>query len=562
MADPLSEKWMDLRLLASIRLVLGVSALLVAVVDPPQTDRWSSNTYAVLIIYTLYGLSVYFLTARRRAITSHSALPWFDLLGSALLVASSTASSRVFYYFFFFAIIVAAFGWGLTAGLRITLTAASLFTIVGALNAPTNRPLDLDRLLLPSIGLLIFGYLISRWGGFKTQMRNRLQLLKDVTIFSNLRFGIDRTIRAILESVREFYGATACVLIIPKTSNGEIYHIYKIGPSTIPSGTSPPEIASNAAGIFLQPQSEYALIYRKRRRTQTTLFDVSTRQIIDASLPAAEKLASVLEAENYISLPVQYRNQALGRLYIIDSPQRFENSELNFLLQLMDHVTPVIENIRLVDNLASDAAEQERRRIGHDIHDSVIQPYLGLQFGLVALHQKLENGNSGISHDVDELLELTNHELAQLRRYVWGLRAGEEKFDVLVPAIQRYAARFSTVTGIQVEVATAGSIKLSDRLAGELFQIVTEGLSNVRRHALCSDARVELSCNEKSVVLQIKNSRPRNGEKPQADTTNSGDNSITFKPQSIAERASVLGGETKVFVDEQNYTVVSVGIPL
>ncbi|MFN2533504.1 MAG: sensor histidine kinase, partial [Pyrinomonadaceae bacterium] len=206
-------------------------------------------------------------------------------------------------------------------------------------------------------------------------------------------------------------------------------------------------------------------------------------------------------------------------------------------------------------------AEQERRRIGHDIHDSVIQPYLGLQFGLAAVHQKLTAGDTAIVGDVHELLDLTNHELAELRRYVWGLRAGEERLDVLVPAIERYATRFSHVTGIQVDVQTEGKVKLSDRLAGELFQIVTEGLSNVRRHAFCNDARIHLSCRPDLVLLDIKNSRPRlTGslqieEKPE-------ESARTFRPRSIAERAALLGGETKVFIDENNYTVVSVKIPL
>jgi len=222
----------------------------------------------------------------------------------------------------------------------------------------------------------------------------------------------------------------------------------------------------------------------------------------------------------------------------------------------------VMENIRLIDNLASDAAEQERRRIAHDIHDSVIQPYLGLQFGLSALDQKLEAGNTSIRDNVQELLELTNHELAALRRFVFGLRANEERMDVLLPAIERYAERFSVVTGIKVDVAAHGKIKVNDRLAAELFQIVAEGLSNVRRHAFCRDARVEISCKESSLLLQIKNSRPRTGANPDGERVDGQDGVKSFRPHSIAERAASLGGETQVFVDEKDYTVVSVGIPL
>jgi len=91
---------------------------------------------------------------------------------------------------------------------------------------------------------------------------------------------------------------------------------------------------------------------------------------------------------------------------------------------------------------------------------------------------------------------------------------------------------------------------------------VTEGLSNVRRHALCDDARVDITCNEGTLLLQIKNRRP-----PGSGTLNLGngynnEGQISFTPYSIAERAALLGGETSVSVDENNYTVVSVGIPL
>ena len=421
----------------------------------------------------------------------------------------------------------------------------------------------MNLLLLAPIGLLIFGYIIARWGGYHTELKNRLKLLKDVTVFSNPRFGIDRTIKAILESVRAFYDAEACLLVIPgKPGDAESYQMYRVVRGVHPSRSAPPEIGYEAAAQFLSPSLDYVVIYRKNRSSQTRLFDIKARLFSDTNSSAGDKLAGMLDVQRYLSIPVYYRHQAVGRMYIIDGPTRVEGPDMDFMLQLMDHVTPVMENIRLIDNLASDAAEQERRRIAHDIHDSVIQPYLGLQFGLAALDQKLEAGNTSIRGNVQELLELTNHELAELRRFVWGLRANEERSDVLLPAIERYAERFSLVTGIKVDVEAYGKVKVNDRLAAELFQIVAEGLSNVRRHAFCRDARVEISCKETSLQLQIKNSRPRAGGNVEAERGETPDPNRSFRPHSIAERAASLGGDTHVFVDEKDYTVVSVGIPL
>ena len=556
--DPLSEQWIDLRLIAGMRVVLGTSALLVLLIRPLRPLGWDMPTYYVLVLYSLYGLLIYHLSINRNPLVAHKVLPWLDMVWYLPLIAFTSDTNNLFYYFFFFSIIVASFSWGLTDGLRLTLASAAIYTIIGLLR-PGDR--QLDHLLLAPIGLLIFGYIISRWGGYHTELKNRLKLLKEVTVFSNPRFGIDRTIKAIIESIRAFYDAETCVLVVPgKPGDADSYQMYRVARGIHPSRSAPPEIGHEAAEQFLSPSLDFAVIYKKNGSAYTRLFDVKSRVFSETNSTSSEKLAGMLDAQRYLSVPVYYRHQAVGRLYIIDGPNRIDSADMDFMLQLMDHVTPVMENIRLIDNLASDAAEQERQRIAHDIHDSVIQPYLGLQFGLAALDQKLEAGNTGIRDNVQELLDLTNHELAELRHFVWGLRANEERTDVLLPAIERYAERFSKVTGIKVDVAAHGKVKVNDRLAAELFQIVAEGLSNVRRHAFCRDARVEISCKESSLLLEIKNSRPR--AHPDGERADGQDGIKAFRPHSIAERAASLGGDTQVFVDDKDYTVVSVGIPL
>jgi signal transduction histidine kinase len=561
--DSLSEQWIDLRLIAGMRVVLGTSALLISMLGAGQPRMWGVSTNVTLVLYSLYGLLIYHLSVRRNPIAAHRLIPWLDLLWYVPLItfAFTNGSNSVFYYFFFFSIIVASFNWGLTTGLQLTLASSVIYTSVALVMAMRRQQtIQLNLLLMAPIGLVSFGYIIARWGGYHTELKNRLKLLKDVTVFSNPRYGIDRTIKAILESVRAFYDAEACLLVIPGKPGAESYQMYRVTRGTTPSRSAPPDIGREAAAQFLEPSLDHAVIYRRNHSSQARLFDVKAKTFSETASSDPDKLAGMLDAQRYLSMPVYYRHQPVGRMYIINGPARIETPDMEFLLQLMDHVTPVMENIRLIDNLASDAAEQERRRIAHDIHDSVIQPYLGLQFGLAALDQKLEAGNTSIRGDIQELLELTNIELAELRRFVWGLRAGEERMDVLLPAIERYAERFSLVTGIKVDVEARGKVKVNDRLAAELFQIVAEGLSNVRRHAFCRDARVEISCQGSSLLLQIKNSRPR--ANPEAERGDGNESVKPFRPHSIAERAASLGGDTHVFVDEKDYTVVSIGIPL
>ncbi len=560
-ADPLSEQWFDLRLVSTTRLMLAATALVVILIEPSGPDGYAQLTYAILALYTIYSAVIFGLSVRHGDLIPAQYMHWFDMVWFLGLISLSSGTTSIFFNFFFFAILVASFGWGYKAGLRLTLVSAVLFTVVALLTTPQGPGFELNRLMLRVAQLLILGALISRWGGFKINLRNRLQLLKDVTVFSNPRFGIDRTINAILESLRAFYDADSALLLLLAKGGAESYQMYRIRRGSHTNEGSPPVIEAEAATLLLLPSVNYAVIHRQYGRERTLLFDVNSRQFLPGDSTVSDRVANALETTHFLSVPIHNRNGPMGRLYLSGGSHRFDNSTMDFVLQLMDHITPLIENIRLVDSLASDAAEQERQRIARDIHDSVIQPYVGLQLGISALAQKLRAGKTEVLDNVEELLELTNQELIEMRRYVWGLRAGEERRDVLLPAIQRFVTRFASVTGINVDVEASGKIQVNDRLAAELFQIVAEGLSNVRRHALCNEARVELTCDAGRFRLQIKNRRPEGSGSLGFNGEDQHDRQTLFTPRSIAERASMLGGETKVSIDN-NYTVVTVTVPL
>ena len=560
--DPLSEHWIDLRLISTLRLILAATALLVLFIDPSEPGRYVNATYVVLALYTIYSALVLIVSFRRSDLIPTQYMHWIDMVWYLALIALSNGTSSIFFNFFFFAILVASFGWGYMAGLRLTLVSTVLFTVVGVLTALQEPAIELNRLMLRPIQLVILGFLISRWGGFRINLRNRLQLLRDVTLFSNPRFGIDRTINAVLESLRAFYDADGALLLFPAKDGDESYQIYRIRRGSQVNGASPATIGAEAAALFLLPSPYHAVIHNKDGQGQTLYFDLNTRHFLPADSAMSDRVAGALETSNYLSVPVHHHDEPIGRLYVCGGPHRFDNSAVDFVLELMNHITPLLENIRLVDTLASDAAEQERQRIARDIHDSVIQPYVGLQLGIAALAQKLRGGNTEILDNVEELLNLTNQELIEMRRYVWGLRAGEERRDVLLPAIQRFVTRFASVTGINVDVKTRGKVEVNDRLAAELFQIVAEGLSNVRRHALCNEARVEIACEAGKFLLEIKNRRPEGNGSPSLNGESQNGKQPLFTPRSIAERAAMLGGHTRVSIDDNNYTVVAVAIPL
>lgn len=197
-----------------------------------------------------------------------------------------------------------------------------------------------------------------------------------------------------------------------------------------------------------------------------------------------------------------------------------------------------------------DDVQDERRKISRDIHDSAIQPYIGLKFALEALSRKVLPDHP-LFQDIRRLVEMTEIEIEELRRYVSRLGGNQRfEFESLAPVLRHQAARLGELYGIDVELDVAGEFRVEDGLADEVFHIVGEALSNIRRHTNASCARIRLSCDVQKVKLEIWNA---------ADP---GRRVRSFTPQSIAERALARGGVCQVRSGSGRDTVVVVQLPL
>lgn len=101
---------------------------------------------------------------------------------------------------------------------------------------------------------------------------------------------------------------------------------------------------------------------------------------------------------------------------------------------------------------------------------------------------------------------------------------------------------------VYVEAQT--DIHVNDRLAAEVFQMVAEGLSNVRRHTSSVHATIRLACHSGCLTLCIEN------DTAQEVALRS------FTPRSITERATALGGRVHIQGTKNGDTAVVVDIPL
>jgi signal transduction histidine kinase len=146
---------------------------------------------------------------------------------------------------------------------------------------------------------------------------------------------------------------------------------------------------------------------------------------------------------------------------------------------------------------------------------------------------------------------MVTDELATMREVVSGLRGDPGKGGALLSsAVRRHAARCGQLFGIQVEVEIEQDMPVSRRLAGELFHMVAEGLSNIGRHTQSRWAWVSLNMQGNQLILKIRNKTD--------DGTNT---SQTFTPRSLTERAADLGGSVEIQRGELQ-TTVTISVPI
>lgn len=522
-----------------MRCLLSLSALLILGFDPAGPFSYNPHIYAGLVAYCLYSVALCIAVIARRMPVPARAQHWIDVLAYAGLVGLSEGTYNVFFHFFFFAILVASFSRGFREGLAVTVASAALFAAVCLAVAPDAAfAVGFENLAIRPIYLLVIGYMMAYWGGHEITSRRRLQLLNEIASIANPRLGVDHAVSHSLRRLLEFFGAEACVLVCSRGQPAR-HLMYRV---------------SARNGRTLEP---HALTEHSTRELLALPGDLS------ASWPSARvrrdaaaadpcrRLANLLEARSFITVPYRPREGAPGRLYLVDARRPLAPSDVAFLGQAVGQIASSIEHLVLLDEVMANAAQLERARISRDIHDTTIQPYIGLKLGLEALHRTLEP-QSTVSQRVAEMIAASNAVVEDLRGYVASLRGDGARWpgEHLLSGLRDHVGRYRSFYGIDVQLRADANVQLTDRVATEAYQIVCEGLSNVYKHTKAKSAFVELRCDGDLLAIEVGNESAAAGGPGR------------FTPRSIAERVRALGGKTEVRLAHRGHDVVRVAIPL
>lgn len=208
--------------------------------------------------------------------------------------------------------------------------------------------------------------------------------------------------------------------------------------------------------------------------------------------------------------------------------------------------------IRALDAEARSAEEQERRRIGRELHDEAGQSLLLLRLRLEMIEREADAGLRGRLGEVRRIAEGT---IAEVRRIVAALSPAVLERLGLEAAVRQLAARFRAAEqGVCVHIGKLPELQMDAQQV--LYRAAQELFQNASKHSGASRINLSLGTADKKIRLCVSD----NGAGFCAEAARN--RPAGFGLAGLRERATMLGGSVQIRSSPARGSRVTVVLPI
>jgi len=197
-----------------------------------------------------------------------------------------------------------------------------------------------------------------------------------------------------------------------------------------------------------------------------------------------------------------------------------QQQDMETLQALASQVAVAMENARLLQKSREMATIQERTRLARDMHDGIAQNLAYLLLQVDRALSMVESGSPKLESQLENISSVIAQNIEELRRHIFNLRPIGLEGGSVYKVFRQMAGEFTDRFGIQTHFETSGpEIDLRPEVESSLYRILQEALSNIHRHARCTEVWLSLKTSaDGMVVLSIR------------------DNGVGFDPARISRR--------------------------
>lgn len=200
--------------------------------------------------------------------------------------------------------------------------------------------------------------------------------------------------------------------------------------------------------------------------------------------------------------------------------------------------------------------EEERLAISREVHDGIGQSLTAMQLDMSWLERRCDAVHPEVGARLQEMHGSLEQLIRKVQRITAELRPPLLDNLGLPAAIEWQAGEFSRRSGIECHLMLNEGIEVANRHAAtNMLRIFQEALTNIVRHAGCSEVCISLCQRADSVILEISDNGRGITEEALASST-------AYGIMGMRERARLCRGALTVKGEPGQGTTVSLEIPL
>jgi signal transduction histidine kinase len=197
---------------------------------------------------------------------------------------------------------------------------------------------------------------------------------------------------------------------------------------------------------------------------------------------------------------------------------------------------------------------EERRRLAHEMHDTLAQSFAGIGFQLQAIRNGLPEENSTLLQQLDLARTLVRHSHEEARRSIATLRPESLESEDILSAMDVCARRMVEGGSVQVVSEREGDPRpIPLRIADALFRIGQEAIANAVRHASPTQLIIRLKYTENLACLQIEDNGAGFVQ---------GNSLLSFGIRGMRRRAQSISADFKIQSSRGEGTRIQISAPL
>ena len=218
------------------------------------------------------------------------------------------------------------------------------------------------------------------------------------------------------------------------------------------------------------------------------------------------------------------------------------------------------ERIHQLSQQLIQAQEDERQMISRELHDTVAQDLSVAKMACDLIYAELLSKRQPKADRIQEICEALQKTILGVRNMAYELRPPLLEELGLVETIYRFCEDFTQMWGLPVDFQSAGlkNLKLDYGIQINIYRLVQEGLTNIRKHAAAERATLKLTAAFPNIILRVEdNGRGFDVQARAAAAVQEKRMGL----RSMQERVTLLNGKMKLQSKPEQGTKVFIKLP-